>query len=94
LRNVIGAGPAGIFVVEAVGGIDAIGKEAIAAGETSESEEAEARITGDAGLKQNEVVHAAAVNGQVENLTAIYQAGDVGFGALDKRSFGIHFDPC
>ena len=70
LRDVVSTGAAGVLTVVAIGGIDAVGGEVIAAGVAAEGEKSEGTIICDARRESNEGVDAATVDGKFEELLA------------------------
>ena len=86
------ASAAGVLVVELVGRVVAVGEESVAAGGAAEGDEAEGAVGDDGGRQQHEGVHAAAVDGEVDDLRAVDDLGNVGAGGVDDGRDGLHID--
>src|SRR5258707_12604878 len=90
-----GAGDAGtprVLVVELVGGVIAISEEAVVSGDAAEAEQTKGSVRHDGGAQQHEGVHAAGVDGQLQDLSLVNQLRNVGLGILHGGSCGVHID--
>ena len=79
------AGAAGVFVIELIGGVVAVGKEGVAAGDAAEGDEAEGAVLDDGRGEEHEAVDAATVDGEGLDLSGADDLGDAGFCRFDER---------
>src|SRR5260370_12902380 len=89
---VAGARVAGILVIEALGGVVAIREEAVPHGDAAEADQAEFAIVGDRGCEKHEAIHAAAIDGQLEDWLLAHSGGDAALGIFDHRRFAGAID--
>src|SRR5262249_38670515 len=86
------AGTPVVLDVKLLGRVIAVEQKAVSVGDASKSEQPEGAIVRDAWRQQDERVNAAAVDGQIENLSRIDYAGHIRLAVINKLRGAVYLD--